>query len=349
MYVSTQSCLLRMQTIDSSSVHFDWDDALERRAVELARRADVMLMLWNDGFSLLKIKPQKHLQCLRMILAQIELLTERALIHDAQNKGVQRNQQAFYYLEKAAYQLQPDALYLMGAIALTVECVKKDIASQSRNMSRIRSPMDRKIRTRPNSYHDASYIKVFHRVTGNVETKGQSSSVSHKQEAEEVSFQMRPFFSVETCHLNPLLQNLLAQNKFVEAEHENQEQSQLWVEETDITEVVKYEREKSQSEIYNDSNASQPPLAAFCHAIDEEIKLAYGRLAKYYHPDGLYFTYSHTNLILFMAFGCTILHLVFAILQSLAKEENAKVGRLLAGSKITSMLTADYMILCGAE
>ncbi|GKA14506.1 hypothetical protein Tco_0694152 [Tanacetum coccineum] len=75
-----------------------------------------------------KIKPQKHLQCLRMISAQIELLTERALIHDAQNKGVQRNQQAFYYLEKA-YQLQPDALYLMGAISLTVECVKKDIAS----------------------------------------------------------------------------------------------------------------------------------------------------------------------------------------------------------------------------
>nr|GEW39989.1 hypothetical protein [Tanacetum cinerariifolium] len=39
-----------------------------------------------------------------MILAQIELRIERALIHDARNKGVQRNQQAFYYLEKVAYQ-----------------------------------------------------------------------------------------------------------------------------------------------------------------------------------------------------------------------------------------------------
>ncbi|GJX82944.1 hypothetical protein Tco_0332425 [Tanacetum coccineum] len=44
MYVSAQSCLLRMQTIDSSSVHFNRVDALKRRAVELARRADA----WND-------------------------------------------------------------------------------------------------------------------------------------------------------------------------------------------------------------------------------------------------------------------------------------------------------------
>nr|GEU44323.1 sel1-like protein [Tanacetum cinerariifolium] len=63
-----------------------------------------------------------------MILAQIELLIERTLIHDARNKGFQRNQQAFYYLEKAAYQLQPGALYLMEAIYLTDKCVKKDIA-----------------------------------------------------------------------------------------------------------------------------------------------------------------------------------------------------------------------------
>nr|GEU54568.1 hypothetical protein [Tanacetum cinerariifolium] len=87
------------------------DDALERRAVELAQCADVMLMLWNDGFSFRKIKPHKDLQCLRMILAQIELLIERALIHDARNKG-----------------LQTGALYLMGVIYLTDECVKKDIA-----------------------------------------------------------------------------------------------------------------------------------------------------------------------------------------------------------------------------
>ncbi|GJZ52228.1 RRP6-like protein 2 [Tanacetum coccineum] len=67
------------------------------------------------------------------------------------------------------------------------------------------------------------------------------------------------------------------------------------------------------------------------HANDEKIKLAYGRLANYYHPDGLCFTHSHTNC------------------GSLAKGETAEVGRLLAGSKITSMLAADYMILCGAE
>ncbi|GKA14705.1 hypothetical protein Tco_0694351 [Tanacetum coccineum] len=34
---------------------------------------------------------------------------------------------------------------------------------------------------------------------------------------------------------------------------------------------------------------------------------------------------------------------------SLAKGETAEVRRLLAGSKITSMLAADYMILCDAE
>nr|GEU97541.1 sel1-like protein [Tanacetum cinerariifolium] len=108
-------------------MHFD-DDALERRTVELARCADAMLMLWNDDFSLRKIKPHKHLQCLR-----IELLIEHTLIHDARNKGVQRNQQAFYYLKKAAYQLQPGALCLMGAIYLTDECVKKDIAPTLRD------------------------------------------------------------------------------------------------------------------------------------------------------------------------------------------------------------------------
>ncbi|KVI09241.1 uncharacterized protein LOC112502807 [Cynara cardunculus var. scolymus] len=46
-----------------------------------------------------------------------------------ENEGVDTDQQAFYYLEKAADQLQPDALYLLGAVYLTGDCVKKDIAS----------------------------------------------------------------------------------------------------------------------------------------------------------------------------------------------------------------------------
>ncbi|KAI3793814.1 hypothetical protein L1987_36436 [Smallanthus sonchifolius] len=46
-----------------------------------------------------------------------------------ENEGVYTDQQAFYYLEKAADQLQPDALYLLGAVYLTGDCVKKDIAS----------------------------------------------------------------------------------------------------------------------------------------------------------------------------------------------------------------------------
>ncbi|GKD00064.1 hypothetical protein Tco_1170338, partial [Tanacetum coccineum] len=53
-----------MQTIDSSNLHFN-ADALERHAVKLARRADAVLMLWIDDFSLRKIKPKKHLQCVR--------------------------------------------------------------------------------------------------------------------------------------------------------------------------------------------------------------------------------------------------------------------------------------------
>ncbi|XP_057485110.1 uncharacterized protein LOC130771510 isoform X2 [Actinidia eriantha] len=46
-----------------------------------------------------------------------------------ENDYVQSDQQAFYYLEKAVDQLQPDALYLLGAVYLTGDCVKKDIAS----------------------------------------------------------------------------------------------------------------------------------------------------------------------------------------------------------------------------
>ncbi|KAJ0469776.1 putative tetratricopeptide-like helical domain superfamily [Helianthus annuus] len=46
-----------------------------------------------------------------------------------ENEGVHTDQTAFCYLEKAADQLQPDALYLLGAVYLTGDCVKKDIAS----------------------------------------------------------------------------------------------------------------------------------------------------------------------------------------------------------------------------
>ncbi|XP_072964919.1 uncharacterized protein [Typha angustifolia] len=46
-----------------------------------------------------------------------------------ENDYVQSDQQGFYYLEKAVDQLHPGALYLLGAVYLTGDCVKKDIAS----------------------------------------------------------------------------------------------------------------------------------------------------------------------------------------------------------------------------
>ncbi|XP_014492837.1 uncharacterized protein LOC106755241 isoform X2 [Vigna radiata var. radiata] len=46
-----------------------------------------------------------------------------------ENDYVHSDQQAFYYLEKAVDQLHPGALYLLGAVYLTGDCVKKDIAS----------------------------------------------------------------------------------------------------------------------------------------------------------------------------------------------------------------------------
>ncbi|THG08066.1 hypothetical protein TEA_009775 [Camellia sinensis var. sinensis] len=51
----------------------------------------------------------------------------RLAVHD--NDYVQSDQQAFYYLEKAVDQLHPGALYLLGAVYLTGDCVKKDVAS----------------------------------------------------------------------------------------------------------------------------------------------------------------------------------------------------------------------------
>ncbi|ESR64194.1 hypothetical protein CICLE_v10009129mg [Citrus x clementina] len=46
-----------------------------------------------------------------------------------ENDYVQSDQQAFYYIEKAVDQLHPGALYLLGTVYLTGDCVKKDIAS----------------------------------------------------------------------------------------------------------------------------------------------------------------------------------------------------------------------------
>lgn len=46
-----------------------------------------------------------------------------------ENEDIHSDQQAFYYLEKAVDQLHPEALYLLGAVYLTGDCVKKDIAS----------------------------------------------------------------------------------------------------------------------------------------------------------------------------------------------------------------------------
>ncbi|KAJ0987909.1 hypothetical protein J5N97_006265 [Dioscorea zingiberensis] len=46
-----------------------------------------------------------------------------------ENDYVQSDQQAFYYLEKAVDQLHPGALYLLGSVYLTGDCVDKDIAS----------------------------------------------------------------------------------------------------------------------------------------------------------------------------------------------------------------------------
>lgn len=46
-----------------------------------------------------------------------------------ENDYVQSDQQAFNYIEKAVEQLHPGALYLLGIVYMTGECVKKDIDS----------------------------------------------------------------------------------------------------------------------------------------------------------------------------------------------------------------------------
>lgn len=46
-----------------------------------------------------------------------------------ENDYVQADQQAFHYLEMAVDQLHPAALYMLGAVYLTGDCVEKDISS----------------------------------------------------------------------------------------------------------------------------------------------------------------------------------------------------------------------------
>ncbi|KAG8365162.1 hypothetical protein BUALT_Bualt18G0075600 [Buddleja alternifolia] len=46
-----------------------------------------------------------------------------------ENPYVQSDQQGFYYLKKAVEQLHPGALYLLGAVYLTGDCVKQDFGS----------------------------------------------------------------------------------------------------------------------------------------------------------------------------------------------------------------------------
>uniref|UniRef100_A0A803MQC4 Uncharacterized protein n=1 Tax=Chenopodium quinoa TaxID=63459 RepID=A0A803MQC4_CHEQI len=56
-------------------------------------------------------------------------LYDRRLFPLLRNDYVQSSQQAFYYLEKAAEQLHPGALYLLGAVYLSGDCVRQDMGS----------------------------------------------------------------------------------------------------------------------------------------------------------------------------------------------------------------------------
>lgn len=47
----------------------------------------------------------------------------------AEGEPAEADNQAFYYLEKAVEQLQPEALFLLGAVYLGGDCVKKDLKS----------------------------------------------------------------------------------------------------------------------------------------------------------------------------------------------------------------------------
>lgn len=46
-----------------------------------------------------------------------------------ENDEVDRSEQSFYYIQSAVDQLQPDALYLLGIVCVTGDCVKQDVAS----------------------------------------------------------------------------------------------------------------------------------------------------------------------------------------------------------------------------
>ncbi|KAJ6750489.1 hypothetical protein OIU85_001064 [Salix viminalis] len=69
----------------------------------------------------LKVPCSRAKSCYRSCFISCRLRVE--------NDYVQSDQQAFYYIEKAVEKLHPGALYLLGAVYLTGDCVRKDVAS----------------------------------------------------------------------------------------------------------------------------------------------------------------------------------------------------------------------------
>uniref|UniRef100_A0A0D9YNX5 Uncharacterized protein n=1 Tax=Oryza glumipatula TaxID=40148 RepID=A0A0D9YNX5_9ORYZ len=104
---------------------------------------------WSFSYFLFILIPRtcKHIAKASLVTASIVVLSGAALLVEAANMGdpdaqyelgchlriendyVHSDQQAFYYIEKAVDQLHPGALYLLGAVYLTGDCVKRDIAS----------------------------------------------------------------------------------------------------------------------------------------------------------------------------------------------------------------------------
>ncbi|XP_047965289.1 uncharacterized protein LOC125209748, partial [Salvia hispanica] len=92
------------------------------------------------SFNLLNHNPQKEQQESQVNFSGPQFVTKLSQntptlkqthenFRHKQNPYAQSVQQAFYYLEKAVDQLHPDALYLLGAVYLTGDCVSQDIPS----------------------------------------------------------------------------------------------------------------------------------------------------------------------------------------------------------------------------
>ncbi|KAK8956016.1 hypothetical protein KSP40_PGU008886 [Platanthera guangdongensis] len=87
------------------------------------------------------ITPSPTIPVSSLCLGGAALLAEAANMGDADaqyelgcrlrvdNQYVKSDQQAFYYIEEAVDHLHPGALYLLGAVYLTGDCVKRDVAS----------------------------------------------------------------------------------------------------------------------------------------------------------------------------------------------------------------------------